>query len=149
MTTQINAPFEPLESNEADAPQNTSIQGLDSQVQAKKRAPRRKFSVDYKLKILDAHDRCDNSLARGALFRKEGLYSSTVLGWRRQRDRGALGKASRKTSKTLLVNQQLHRENIQLKKKLAQAEAVLELQKKVSELLGQHILPQEMSEIVL
>lgn len=50
------------------------------------RAPRRKFSVAYKLQILEAYEACDNALARGALLRKEGLYASRLSTWRKQRD---------------------------------------------------------------
>jgi len=119
----------------------------DVQVKAKKSAPRRTFSIAYKLKVLEESDACDNALARGALLRREGLYYSQLSGWRKQRDDGKLGaKAKGKTPKALLMNQQLSRENAQLKKKLAQAEAVIALQKKVSELLGEHILQPENSE---
>jgi len=111
------------------------------------RAPRRKFSTAYKLKILEAYDACSNALARGGLLRKEGLYHSRLSVWRKQRDEGKLGVHTKgKISKPVLANQKLTRENAQLKKKLAQAEAIIELQKKVFDVVGMHILPTESSE---
>lgn len=120
----------------------------DVQVKLGQRAPRRTFSTAYKLKILEAYEACDNALARGALLRKEGLYHSRLSTWRKLRDEGGLGSKSKiKTPKSTLANQQLTRENARLKKKLAQAKAIIELQKKVSDLLGTHILPPESDEI--
>jgi len=131
----------------AESPQNRTGSIPDTQVKTGQRAPRRKFSVAYKLKILEAYDACDNALARGALLRKEGLYHSRLSTWRKLRDEGKLGgKSNGKTPKAVLANQQLARENARLKKKLAQAEAIIDLQKKVSDLLGTHILPPESSE---
>ena len=116
----------------------------DPQVKAT-RTTKRTFTTAYKLKVLTAYEACDNSLSRGELLRKEGLYSSRISTWRKQRDSGKLGEIQKnKLDKKL---GKLERENNQLRKKLAQAEAVIDLQKKVSELLGNHILPAEMSEI--
>lgn len=126
----------------------SSSDTVDVQVKLKQYTPRRKFSTAYKLKILEEYDACDNPLSRGALLRREGVYHSILSTWRKQRDEGKLSvKAKKKTSKVLLSNQQLARENAQLKKKLLQAEAIIELQKKISDLLGTHILPPEKSEI--
>jgi len=119
----------------------------DVQVKARRTAPRRQFSTTYKLKIIEKYDACTNALARGSLLRKEGLYHSLLSNWRKQCDEGKVGNSvQQKTPKTLLINQKLSRENAKLKKQLAQAEAIIDLQKKVSELLGQHILPLETSE---
>lgn len=131
----------------AEAPHNIPASIPDVQVKPAQRAPRRKFSTAYKLKILETYEACDNALARGALLRKEGLYHSRVNTWRKQRDEGTLGsKVNRKTPASVLASQQLTRENVRLKKKLARAEAIIELQKKVFDLLGTHILPPESSE---
>lgn len=67
-----------------------------------------------------------------------------ITSWRQQRDAGRLGKPTQ--SKSAKKMQQITRENMALKKKLAQAEAIIDLQKKVSELLGQHILERENNE---
>src|SRR5262245_2687507 len=53
-------------------------------------ARRRIFSAQYKAKILAEYERCDTG-AKGALLRREGLYSSMISEWRKQRDHGALG----------------------------------------------------------
>jgi transposase len=134
---------------EGEKPAENELNSIpDAQVKINQRAPRRKFSIAYKLKILEEYDACDNALARGALLRKEGLYHARLSTWRKQRDEGKLSiKTKGKSAKTTLVNQQLSRENAQLKKKLAQAEAIIELQKKVSDLLGTHILPVNSNEI--
>jgi len=121
----------------------------DTQVKESAKSGRRQFSSAYKLKILDDYDACGNALARGALLRKEGLYHSRLSDWRKQRDVGKLSsKIKSKTPKVVLLNQKLTRENEQLKKKLAQAKAVIELQKKVSDLLGTYILPVQSNEII-
>ncbi len=127
----------------AEAP-NSQVPNIPNpQVNAKQTAPRRTFTTEYKLKILEAYEACDNSLARGELLRSEGLYSSRISSWKQQRDVGRLGATNNKkaTSKSL----QLTRENARLKKKLEQAIAIIDLQKKVSELLGQHILPHDLN----
>jgi len=80
---------------------------------------------------------------RGQLLRQEGLYQSRVIAWKQQAKRAKSDSDSNKKQRT----EHLARENLQLKKKLAQAEAIISLQKKVSELLGTHILPTENSEI--
>ncbi|PEQ14971.1 transposase [Piscirickettsia salmonis] len=83
-------------------------------------------------------------MARGELLRKEGLYSSRISTWKKERETGKLGgKYKNKSDKKMKL---LSQENIRLKKKLAQAEAIIDLQKKVSDLLGEHILPTELSE---
>lgn len=123
----------------------TQDQAAEPQVKIKRNySSRRTFDTAYKLRILSAYDACETSLDRGALLRKEGLYHSRIAAWRQQLEHSKLknGKKNRKALRT----EHLTRENEQLKKKLAQAEAIIELQKKVSELLGTHILPHENSE---
>lgn len=117
----------------------------DSQVKEKQSSARRSFKTAYKIRILAEYDACSNQLARGELLRKEGLYSSRISTWRKERDNGKLGgKHKGKSDKKMKL---LSQENIRLKKKLAQAEAIIYLQKKISDLLGEHILPTEMSEL--
>lgn len=105
--------------------------------------PKRKFTNAYKLKILTAFDACSNALERGALLRREGLYHSRISAWRNQ-----LGMTGGGKKNTIKIQRTDHmtREIEQLKKKLAQAQAIIELQKKVSELLGTHILSHDSSE---
>jgi transposase-like protein len=114
----------------------------DPEVPAK--AKRRRFSAKYKRRILEEIDRCTTKGQVGAILRREGLYSSHVSSWRRQREKGELKALSPKKRgrKAKPVNplakevSQLQRENERLRKKLKQAEIIIEFQKKTSEVLG-------------
>ena len=106
---------------------------------------RRKFSPADKLKILDTFDSIDDAQARGASLRKEGLYYASIIKWRKQLSEKKSKQTNSKAYQLKLIHNQVVRENVTLKKKLAQAEAIIELQKKVSELLSQHILEPEVS----
>jgi transposase len=119
---------------------------FDTQVKVKKnKAPKRKFSNAYKLQILNTLDACKDSHERAALLRKEGLYYARVSTWKKQfQDRKFI---SNKTPKSMLLTQQLTREVASLKKKLLQAEAIIELQKKISELLSINILDHDTREM--
>lgn len=105
---------------------------------------RRMYTADYKLRILREADACTRPGEIGALLRREGLYSSTLVRWREQRDQGVLDglgskRRGRKTaSREIAVGEvrRLRRENERLQRKLRQAEIVIDIQKKVSELLG-------------
>ncbi len=122
------------------------ISNLDPQVKMKQqRAPKRKFSNAYKLQILNALDACKNGNERVALLRKEGLYYARVSAWKKQFQHGQF--TSNKTPKSILLTQQLTREVASLKKKLSQVEAIIDLQKKVSELLSINILYHDKSEM--
>jgi transposase len=105
---------------------------------------RRKFSKAYRLKILTAYDACSNALERGALLRREGLYHARISAWRNQL---CMNGAGNKATSNARRTDHMVREIEQLKKKLAQAQAVIDLQKKVSELLGTHILSHDSSEV--
>ena len=113
--------------------------------------PRRKFTAKYKLDILKKADACTQPGQMGALLRREGLYSSNLTTWRKQRDKGLLDalspqKRGRKKIERNPLSQEvarLQRENERLKKKLKQAETIIEVQKKISEILG---IPQDHSE---
>ncbi len=113
------------------------------------KAKRRQFTTEYKKRILDEADACATPAERGALVRREGLYSSHLNAWRRQRDQGILDglgskKRGPKRDPLALENARLQRENERLKKQLQRAETIIEVQKKVSQLLG---LPTEESPI--
>jgi len=105
---------------------------------------RRRFSAEYKLRILEEADRCSESGGLGALLRREGLYSSHLTTWRRQREEGILGgltpkKRGRKArAKNPLEeeNRRLRRETQRLAAKLKQAETIIDVQKKLCEALG-------------
>lgn len=108
------------------------------------RASRRQFTKAYKLQFLTTYDACVNASERGALLRREGLYQARVSSWRNQLGMNGDGK---KASSSAQRTDHMAREIEQLKKKLAQAHAVIELQKKVSELLGTHILSHDSNEV--
>ena len=110
----------------------------DSAVSEK--AKRRRFTTEYKLHILREVDQCKASREVGAILRRE-LYSSNLTNWRRQRDnvtREGLAKQKRgpKAKPKNPRVKELERENARLKRRLQRAEAMLEIQKKASELLG-------------
>ncbi len=106
-------------------------------------ARRRRFTAKYKLAVLEQADRCEPGQL-GALLRREGLYSSHLTCWRRQREAGALaGLAARKRGRKALPADiqgqqvlELERENAQLRQRLLQAETIIDVQTKVSFLLG-------------
>lgn len=108
------------------------------------KARRRGFTAEYKLQVLAEADRCTKPGEVGALLRREGLYSSLLSAWRRQRDAGALSARSpKKRGPPAKVPDASARRVAELEKQLAhtqvrlkRAEALLDLQKKVSEILG-------------
>ena len=102
---------------------------------------RRRFSAEYRLRIVREADSCKESGAIGALLRREGLFSSQLLLWRRQRDAGALAglRSKKRGPKAKPVDARvkgLERELARLKRKLEQAETIIEIQKKVAGILG-------------
>jgi transposase-like protein len=108
------------------------------------RARRRQFSAEYKLRILREADACGVG-EMGALLRREGLYSSLLSEWRHQRERGTLAalapkkrgrKGTRRGEPIALENERLKKENAKLAVRLRQAELIIDVQKKVSEMLG-------------
>ena len=105
------------------------------------RAKRRQFSAKYKLRILAEADQCTQRGEIGALLRREGLYSSHLTTWRKQRDRGQLEgltpkKRGRKPDPQAAELARLQRENERLQARLEQAETIIEVQKKLSQMLG-------------
>jgi len=105
------------------------------------RAKRRRFTGEYKLRILREADSCKGDGDLGALLRREGLYSSHLASWRQQRDKIAEAglKARKRGPKSKVADprvRQLERENARLKQRLEQAETIISFQKKLSQLLG-------------
>jgi transposase-like protein len=109
------------------------------------RPARRRFTAKYKMEILDAYDRCTSSEERGALMRKEGIYSSSLANWRKARAEGVLSALTQKRGRPKTRTPQeeemalLKAENQRLQERLAEAEAINEIQKKVSEIFGNRI----------
>lgn len=108
------------------------------------KARRRRFSAEYKRKILAEVDACTKPGEISAVLRREGLYSSNLVEWRRARDRGALlALTPKKRGPAAKVAHPLERKVTELERDVARAtrraeraEALVALQKKVSELLG-------------
>jgi len=115
------------------------------------KTPRRRFSAREKLRILEEADACTEPGEIGALVRREGIYSSYLSRWRRARDRGQLdGLSGKKRGPKRTVDQELteenealKRENERLRARLEQAETIIEVQKKLSQILGLETSAQE------
>jgi transposase-like protein len=128
------------ERSAAGGPPLTAVS--DPEVPAK--PTRRRFTAEYKLRILRESERQSEPGAIGALLRREGLYSTHLSAWRRQRDRGALDalrprRRGRKPDPTEGLRQriaELESEQERLEERLRQAEAIITAQKKLSEILG-------------
>jgi len=108
------------------------------------KTPRRRFSAKEKLRILEEADACTEPGEIGALVRREGIYSSYLTRWRRARDRGQLNGLGRKKRGPKRAvgreladeNEALRREIEGLRSRLEQAETIIEVQKKLSQMLG-------------
>jgi len=105
---------------------------------------RRRFDAAYKQRIVEEADGCSQPGEVGQLLRREGLYASLLSTWRRQRDEGGLagltpkrrGRKAKEKDVAALENERLRRENERLTQRLKQAETIIEVQKKVSEILA-------------
>jgi transposase len=118
-----------------------TLDGPEIEVTAK--ATRRRFTVEYKRRVVREADACKTSGAVGALLRREGLYSSHLAAWRAARDRGELaGRAKPRGPAPRVVDPrdkriaELERETTRWQKRAERAEALVEVQKKVAALLG-------------
>ena len=108
------------------------------------KAERRRFTAEYKGKVLREADQCKQPGEIGALLRREGLYWSNLTNWRKQRERGELAGLSankrgpQRREKNPLAERvrELERDNARLQRRAERAEGLVELQKKVSEILG-------------
>ena len=109
------------------------------------RPRRRSFTADYKQRILEEADAvADQPGALGALLRREGLYSSHLGTWRRERAKGGLaalgprrrGPEPQKANSDRKLVAKLERENARLQHRLKQAEIIISFQKKLNDLLG-------------
>jgi transposase len=121
----------------------------DPEVPAK--AQRRKFGAEDKKRILEETDRAVEHGGVGAILRREGIYSSTLHGWRKERDAAVRKAFSQKrgpqTQRNPIAseNEKLRRQNQRLQEELEKARIVIDVQKKVAKLLGRPIpeTPQE------
>lgn len=115
---------------------------VKQEVEVTAKAARRKFTAEYKLKVLREADACGQSGEIGALLRREGLYTSHLSYWRKLRSIGELGGLSPKKrgpapkEKNPLAGKvaALEKENARMKARAERAEALVELQKKMAEI---------------
>ena len=105
------------------------------------RAKRRRFTADYKARILREAERCKEPGEIGALLRREGLYSSHLITWRRQRERDGVAGLSRKRGPKADLERESARKiarleaaNRRLNEKLREAEIIIAFQKNMAEL---------------
>ena len=105
------------------------------------RPRRRSFTAEYKLRILQEYEQLDDPRERGAMLRREGLYTSHISEWRKARDRGAAGGLAEKPagrpgrSAADAENERLRKENEKLAAELARAKAALDVVGKAYALL--------------
>ncbi len=131
-----------------------ALQGVESPArrpdpEVTERTARRRFTAEYKLRVLRQADACTGTGELGAVLRREGLYSSHLTTWRRQREQGSLaalspqkrGRPAGPFSPLARHVAELQRENAQLTQRLRQAETIIAVQKKISELLGIPLTP--------
>lgn len=134
-----------MQSMSADSPPNPEVP---------EKAIRRRFTTEYKLNILRQADQCRNPGDMGALLRREGLYSSHLTTWRRQREAGILsglqpkprGPKPNPIHPLQDENAKLRKENVRLQKRLKKAELILDIQKKISQMLGIPLKNHELGE---
>jgi transposase len=123
------------------APATKALDVMDPEVDSK--ATRRRFSAKYKRHILKEADKCGPG-GIAALMRREGLYSSHLTAWRKQRETGEIaglephkrGKKPVPRNPLAAENEKLRRETQRLEKRLRQAETIIDVQKKLCDLLG-------------
>jgi transposase len=111
----------------------------DPEVEGRPR--RRRFTAEYKARILREAERCSKSGEIGALLRREGLYASHLITWRRQRERDGVAGLSRKRGRksdpesgSTRTIAKLEGANRRLTEKLRKAEIIIDFQKKMAEL---------------
>jgi transposase len=111
--------------------------------EVREKTVRRRFTAEYKLRILKEAVSCKEQGQLGSLLRRDGLYSSILITWRRQIEKGTLdalsprkrGPKAKRPDPSARLIAELERENKKLKKKLRQAETIIDVQKKISEIL--------------
>ena len=120
------------------------VKGAEREVEVLAKAMRRRFSAEYKRRVLQEADACSKSGELGALLRREGLYSSHLAAWRAARSRGELAGLSAKRrgpkgqqpdprdKRIAEFERDVHR----LRARAERAEALVAVQKKLSQLLG-------------
>ena len=121
----------------------TTVEAMASRPDPEVRPARQSYPAAYMLKILAEIDAAESKSARGEIMRREGLYSSLLSEWRKQRDRGALEamrskRPGPKGDPVRAENARLRDRVAELEAELATAEELIDAQGKVSALLQQH-----------
>jgi len=120
-------------------------------VEIRATAKRRQFTAAYKRRIVEEADRLTNPGDIGRLLRREGLYSSHLASWRKQLVGGKLrsrkrGRKPDPARRLRLENEKLRWQNVRLSKELERAKGIIQIQKKISEILGVEGNPLELIE---
>ncbi len=144
ISVALRAPVIPRKEIQSKANSMQPLSVVLPNPEVSEKAERRRFSGEYKLKILRQADECRDPGSLGALLRREGLYSSNLTTWRRQREEGTLlalkpkqrGRKAFPRNPLQAEMEQLRQENDRLKRRLQQTELIIEVQKKVSQILG-------------
>lgn len=124
----------------ANSPAPAATGVVDPEVRAV--AKRRQFGAAYKLALLEEADRANSPGAIGALLRREGLYSSHLTTWRREREAGSLAALGRRRGRKAKMTPEARRvavleaKNARLEHQLEQARTIIDVQKKLCTLLG-------------
>ena len=115
----------------------TSTRKVTKDPEVTQKAARRRFTSEYKRRIALEAEGCGRPGEIGALLRREGLYSSVLQRWRRQLREESLSSSEKSNGKPSPAQElaRLKRENERLQEKLRQAELIIDVQKKVSELM--------------
>lgn len=129
-------------SSTTDRPGNVPASTASPRTEVLSSPVRRQFTLEYKLRILEEAQVCENALEIGMLLRREGLYSYHLKDWRRSLKAGRLKGVPRKVAEAMghpplvshTAHQALLRELDRTRRKLHQAEQIIEVQKKVSRL---------------
>jgi|SRR5579862_3465141 len=141
--------IEPAHQNGHGPAERLSVPSLQSQnpipdPQVRQKPTRRRFTTADKLRILQEADACSRPGELGALLRREGLYSSSLHNFRKQRQEGKLRQVSPEQKVALRKHKEADRQResrkvLRMQKEIEQLTALLELQKKLSDLLGLHL----------
>jgi len=115
----------------------TSPRKVTKDPEVTQKAARRRFTSEYKRRIALEAEGCGRPGEIGALLRREGLYSSVLQRWRRQLREESLSSSEKSNGKSSPAQElaRLKRENERLQEKLRQAELIIDVQKKVSEMM--------------
>ena len=136
--SKINNNSSSSSSNPPQLNGSNTEQGVDSEVTPM--AKRRQFSAEYKARILAEADKCTKPGEIGALLRREGLYSSNLSNWRRERAQASKLKPTKRGRKGASTSAKemarLQAENARLRAELERAETIIDVQKKLSHLFG-------------